>query len=135
MKKLRALLIIAFWAGVTFTMLGQVICFIPGAETRYFVGCAVLCLCGLLVRSKAYSIASVPLVAISVALAIVGYRNGERYRVWLSSQPPIEEQIRRVQADIRFLDNTNAEPDGSANGSQPFRSETNRTSEAAGSRR
>jgi hypothetical protein len=43
---------------------------------------------------------------------------------------PVTSFRRRVHHDMRI-----AEPDGAANGSQPIRSETNRTSSAAGSRR
>jgi hypothetical protein len=37
--------------------------------------------------------------------------------------------------DVMVFTKTSSEPDGAANGSQPIRSETNRTSGAAGSRR
>ena len=41
----------------------------------------------------------------------------------------------RIKEGIEWLKGINSEPDGPANGSQPIRSETNRTSSEAGSRR
>jgi hypothetical protein len=43
--------------------------------------------------------------------------------------------VQLVLRNIRLTEKTGIEPDGPANGSQPIRSETNRTSSAAGSRR
>ncbi len=47
-----------------------------------------------------------------------------------ATKPPV-----RVLYSLKVLDKSGAEPDGAANGSQPFSSDTNRTSSAAGSRR
>jgi len=135
MNKARPLLIVPFWVGVILLALGQVITFYPGAEAAWFAASAVLCLCGLLVRSKAYAIAAVCLVVIGAAFSLWGYQHGEQYRAWLKQQPSREEQIRDLKKQLQQLDKTNAEPQHSADGSQPSRSTTNATSVAAGSRR
>jgi hypothetical protein len=102
-------------------VLGQVISFYPGAETGWFAFSAVLCMGGLLVRSKAYGVAAVFLVVASIAWSVSGYRRGEQYRVWLAQQPSREERIRQLQEQIKMLDSTNAEPSASANGASPRR--------------
>jgi hypothetical protein len=109
MNKARPLLLAAFWLGVSFFALGQVITFYPGAEAGWFAISAALCLCGLLVRSRAYIIAALCLVTIGIVLSISGYRHGEQYRVWLSKQPSREERIHQLEEQIRMLDKTNAE--------------------------
>lgn len=135
MNKARPLLIVAFWVGVILLALGQVITFYPGAEAGWFAASAVFCLCGVLVRSKAYAIAALCLVVGGAAFSLSGYRHGEQYRAWLKQQPSREEQIRDFQKHLQQLDKTNAEPQHSADGSQPSRSSTNTTSVAVGSRR
>ena len=135
MDKVRPLLIGAFWVGVILLALGQVMTFIPGAEVGWFAASAVLCLCGVLVRSKAYRIAALCLVVIGAAFSFSGYKDGERYRAWLKQQPSREELIRDLQEYLQQLDKTNAEPQHSEDESQPSRSSTNTTTGAAGSRR
>lgn len=55
--------------------------------------------------------------------------------VWDHTLLPVALSGTAVAIIQTFRDRRNAEPDGPANGSQPIRSETNRTSSAAGSRR
>jgi thiol-disulfide isomerase/thioredoxin len=51
-------------------------------------------------------------------------------------EPKLEDELKRLLGLDQQLDQkARVEPDGPANGSQPIRSETNRTSSAAGSRR
>jgi hypothetical protein len=109
MNKARPLLIVAFWVGVILVALGQVITFYPGAEAGWFAASAVLCLCGVLVRSKAYAIAALCFVVVGAAFSLSGYQHGERYRAWLKQQPSREEQIRDLKKQLQQLDKTNAE--------------------------
>jgi hypothetical protein len=57
--------------------------------------------------------------------------------VHVALRPETLEQVAAIGATLAFTcyRDDNSEPDGPANGSQPIRSETNRTSSAAGSRR
>jgi hypothetical protein len=134
-KIIRPFLILAFWTGCVLFGLGQVITFRPGAETAWFAISAGLCFCGFLLRVRRYSIAALFFVAASIALSGLGYRHGQQYQAWLMRQPSQEEQVRQLREQLQSLDNTNAEPGGAANRSQPIRAETNRTSAAAGSGR
>jgi predicted esterase len=59
---------------------------------------------------------------------LVSYNGGHG---WL----PYTFYCDRIREGIEWLKGINSEPDGAANRSQPIRSETNRTSSAAGSRR
>jgi hypothetical protein len=88
MNKARPLLIVAFWAGVILLALGQVITFYPGAEAAWFAASAGLCLCGLLMRTKAYAIAALCLAVVGATFSLLGYQHGEQYRAWLKQQPP-----------------------------------------------
>lgn len=132
MDKVGPLLIVAFWVGVSLFALGEVITFIPGAEAGWFAASAVLCLCGVLVRSKAYRIAALCLVVIGAAFSLSGYKHGERYRAWLKQQPSREELSRDLQEDLQQLARTNAEGQHSGDESQPSRTSTNTTTGAAG---
>jgi hypothetical protein len=134
-KTIRPFLTIAFWTGCVLFVLGQFITFYPGVETTWFAVSAGLCLCGFLRRSRRYNIAAFFFVATGIALSVWGYRHGQQYQAWLKQQPSKEEQIRQLGERLQMLDNTNAEPGGAANGSEPIRSETNTTPGAAGSRR
>jgi hypothetical protein len=57
------------------------------------------------------------------------------YVGWVPSQWKCEYQIAFRRSEIRSKMKANVQQDGAANGSQPVRPETNRTSSAAGSRR
>jgi hypothetical protein len=87
---------------------------------------------------------------LSVTVSAAGYQNKTvviplaDYDVRESSEPNLEKRIDLEPAigqqghlpRLRFSSETiRAEPDGPANGSQPFRSQTNQPSGAAGSRR
>jgi hypothetical protein len=67
----------------------------------------------------------------------IGYGYGFRLRArFISSHQLTNEERQTIQRLQELQDRAkNVEPDGAANGSQPIRSETNRTSSAAGSRR
>lgn len=132
MKSIRPFLTVTFWTGCVLFALGQFITFYPGVETTWFAVAAGLCLCGFLVRSRRYSIAAFFFVAAGIALSVWGYRHGQEYQAWLKQQPSKEEQIRRLGEQLRMLDNTNAEPGGAANRSQPAGLSTNQTSAIKG---
>lgn len=121
MLKIRPISITTFWIGIALFILGQVITFYPGAETDWFALSAVLCAAGLCVRSKAYGIAAVLLIAASIAWSISGYRRGEEYRAWLAKQPSKEALIRQLQEQLQMPNKTNAEPSSATNGALPRR--------------
>jgi len=104
----RDILIGAFWMGVTLFILGQLISFSPAVffGTEWFAVSAILCLCGLLVRRRSYSIGALFLVLICIAFSIWEYQRVMKYHGWQSRPLSREEQIYQLEWGLE----TNAEP-------------------------
>ena len=80
MKTLRPLFIGLFLIGVLLFILGTIITFLPGAEQDWYIGTAVPIAFGLLVREKAFRIASILLLITCIIVAIEGHKHGVEYR-------------------------------------------------------
>jgi hypothetical protein len=77
---------IAFWVGVALMIQGLLMSFYPGAECWYFSIVAGLLPFGVILRKKAYKIASILLAVFAIYCVYGGYQRGVQYRDWLSTQ-------------------------------------------------
>lgn len=85
-QTLRVIGLAAFWLGVIWLMLGSIVTFVPGTETKWFASAAVMLMGGFLVPRWPYRIAAFLLVAYCVTAAIASRDNGLKYRLELQQR-------------------------------------------------
>ena len=94
---------------------------VPGGYWPWYAIMSAFALVPCAAGQRWYRLAGFGALALSVALIASDYKAGREFRL----------RLERLRNQAVKVDPTNGEPDGPANGSQPIRSETNRTSGAA----
>ena len=73
--------------GTLMFILGQIITFVPGAETDWFLTTAALLAFGAFSRVRIWRITVVVLTILALGAAFMGHKRGIEYKEWLSRQP------------------------------------------------
>src|SRR2546421_12993656 len=94
---------------------------VPGDYWPWYAIMSAFALVPCAAGQRWYRLAGFGALALSVALIASDYKAGREFRL----------RLERLHNQAVKVDPTNGEPDGPAKGSQPIRSETNRTSGAA----
>ena len=80
MMKTKPIILAVFSLGALMFVLGQIISFVPGAETTWFLATVAMLTSGLFIKSNLWRIVTSLFIIVALTAAITGHKRGTEYR-------------------------------------------------------